>query len=56
MIRSKVAAINGNCIQGYKLDVIKLREEYNYSQAIFLAVTAIGDAVEVNICENDVNK
>ena len=43
IIKSKVAAINGNCIQGFKLDIIKLKEEYKYS--IFLAVTAIGDAV-----------
>lgn len=45
IIKSKVAAINGNCIQGFKLDIIKLKEEYKYS--IFLAVTAIGDAVEI---------
>lgn len=48
IMRSKVAAINGNCIQGYKIEIIKLKEEY-YSQAVFLALTAIGDAVELAI-------
>ena len=52
-MRSKVAAINGNCIQGYKLDIIKLKEEFNYSQSIFLAVTAIGDAVELNVLKEE---
>ena len=48
IMRSKVAAINGNCIQGYKIEIIKLKEEY-YSNIIFLALTAIGDAVELAI-------
>ena len=47
IIKSKVVAINGNCIQGFKLDIIKLKEEYKY--AIFLAITAIGDAVVLSV-------
>ena len=31
IMKSKVAAINGNCLQGYNLEIIKLKEEYNYS-------------------------
>ncbi|MFN9909940.1 MAG: hypothetical protein ACK56F_28130, partial [bacterium] len=48
IMRSKVAAIGGNCILGYKIKINNLKEEYNYQgQAIFIAVSAIGDAVEV---------
>ena len=51
IMRSKVSAIDGNCILGYKIDIINLREEYNniYSQAIFIALQAIGDAVELMV-------
>lgn len=51
IMRSKVAAINGNCIQGYKIEIVKLKEEYsNYDVNdgwIFLVLSAIGDALEV---------
>ena len=50
IMRSKVVALNGNCILGYRLQIIKLKEEYFYNrQAIFLAITAIGDAVEIEV-------
>jgi hypothetical protein len=29
-MRSKVAAIGGNCILGYKIKINNLKEEYNY--------------------------
>ena len=52
-MRSKVAAINGNCLQGYNIEIIKLKEEYNYSQGIFLALSAMGDAVELKVASKN---
>lgn len=53
IMRSKVASINGNCIQGYKIEIIKLKEERDnfniYNQSIFLVLSAIGDALEVSL-------
>ena len=49
IIRSKVKAIGGNCVLGYRVKIIKLKEEYNYSQAIFVALQATGDAVELHL-------
>lgn len=49
IMRSKVAAIGGNCIQGYKIDFITLTEEPTYQgQAILLAMAAIGDGLELS--------
>ena len=52
IMRSKVAAINGNCIPGYNTDVFKLKEEYTYNQAILLGMTATGDAVELAVLKD----
>ena len=49
LMRSKVAAINGNCILGFNTHIFQLKEEHYYSQAIFLALTATGDAVELSL-------
>jgi hypothetical protein len=48
-MRCKVAAILGNCILGYRLQLIKFKQEWlTYSQQeILFAITAIGDAVEL---------
>lgn len=57
IMRSKVVAIGGNCILGYNVQVINLKEEYYYnSQAVFLAVTAIGDAVELAVYDTKVSE
>ena len=35
IMKSKVLAINGNCILGYKVEIIKLKEEYmNFSDIL----------------------
>ena len=31
IMKSKVAAINGNCLLGYNIEIIKLKEEYSYN-------------------------
>jgi hypothetical protein len=48
-MRSKVSAIDGNCILGYHLEIFRLREEPNYTNdhSIFLGLSGIGDAVEI---------
>ena len=54
LMRSKVAAINGNCILGFNIHIFQLKEvEYNYSQTISLAFTATGDAVELSVSNNE---
>lgn len=53
IMRSKVAAINGNCIQGYKVEIVKLKEEVSNFDVndgwIFLVLSAIGDALEIQL-------
>ena len=46
-MRSKVSAINGNCILGYHIEIFRLREEYNYNHSVFLGMMGIGDAVRL---------
>jgi len=55
IMRSKVAAIKGNCIQGYKIEINRIKEEVNYiHQNVFnLSFSAIGDAVELGIYTNE---
>ena len=56
-MRSKVAALGGNCLLGYRLQLVKLREEWQYNrEAIFFAVTAIGDAVELEVIQKKVKE
>lgn len=49
IMRAKVAAMHGNCILGYRMRFIKLKQEWHsYStQSIFFSVSATGDAVEL---------
>ena len=48
IMRSKVTAMNGNCIMGYRIEIVNVIEEYTFQgQAILVAISAIGDALEV---------
>jgi len=52
IMRSKVAALGGNCLLGYRIHIFKLQEEFDYNrESIFFAVTAIGDAVELEVIQ-----
>jgi len=52
IMRSKVSALNGNCILGYNIEIFRLREEFNYSHSIFLGLSATGDAVKISATDN----
>lgn len=55
IMRSKVAAMRGNCIQGYKIELINLIEENQFQgQSILIAMQAIGDALELDNGEGGV--
>ena len=55
IMRSKVAAIKGNCIQGYKIEINRIKEEARLvtHNAFNLSFSAIGDAVELGIYSNE---